>query len=166
MQWGVLTLWLKGFLTGLSGLLKTSFRSTLWKCICKFYSVLPCSFLLSWLFFFSPWTDNTLWSISLPWTNSISLVLVMKDNWKMRGSQISWYHFLSIHQWLLENPARVMTTADVYNLYLFLPWRCLLSWFHVYTERQTLCLMLAWPSQQILPGVIPFAAWLSWVVAS
>lgn len=83
--------------------------------------------------FFSPWIDNTPWSMSVPWTNSISLVLMMKDNWKMRGSPISWYRFPSIHQWILENPARVMTTADIYNLYLFFPWRCftfLISFLH------------------------------------
>lgn len=103
---------------------------------------------LLWLLFFF-WTDSTRWSTSPPWTNSICLVL-MKDSWDMRESLLSWYHFPSIHQWILKSPVRVRTIADVYNLYSFLPGQCLLSWFHVCTERLTLCLMLDWSSQQIL----------------
>lgn len=97
--------------------------------------------------------------MSLPWTKSIHLVLMKKDSWEMKASLISWYHFPSIHQWILENPIRVMTTVDVYNLYLFLPGRCLLSWFHVYAEILILYLMLAWSSQQILQSIIRLAAW-------
>lgn len=98
--------------------------------------------------------------MSPPWTKSIRLVLV-KDSWEI--SLISWYHFRSIFQQILENPVRVMTIAQctmtLYNLCLFLLGSCLLLWFHVYTERLTLCLMLAWSSQQILQWIIPFAAW-------
>lgn len=97
--------------------------------------------------------------MSPPWTKSICLVLVKKDSWEMRKSLISWYHFPSVHQWILGNLVRVMTIADVYNLYLFLPGRCLLSWFRFCTERLTLCLTLAWSSQWILQWIIPFAAW-------